>query len=255
MTYPLRDFQGTDLTQIALAASNLKAVRYLRVSDESQISGDGFPRQREKINSYADHNDIVIVSEFLDEGVTGKMELESRAGLSACLQYVREMGIKIVLCESSDRLARDMIVAEVIVREFQKIGVKVISASGGINLTDGDDSNPTAKLIRQILAAVAEFDRCVIVLKLKGARDRIRAVKGKCDGRRAYGENQNEVPVLDRMRQMRDVENMRYEDIASILNSEGVPCRMAHKGKVWKAKTIQTILTRKPLTTKEREAA
>ena len=76
-----------------------------------------------------------------------------------------------MIVESSDRLARDMIVAEVIIREFQKIGVKVISASGGVDLTEGNDANPTAKLIRRILAAVAEFDRCVIVLKLRGARD------------------------------------------------------------------------------------
>ena len=72
------------------------AVSYLRVSGESQISGDGFPRQREKIQSYAAQNGVTIVSEFLDEGVTGKMELEGRSGLSACLQYVRENEIGLV---------------------------------------------------------------------------------------------------------------------------------------------------------------
>ena len=36
------------------------------------------------------------------------------------------------------------------------------------------------KLIRQILAAVAEFDNTNIVLKLKAARERSRKEKGRC---------------------------------------------------------------------------
>ena len=223
------------------------AVSYLRVSGESQIAGDGFPRQREICLKYATPNGIEIVEEFRDEGVTGKMELEGRAGLSACLQYVREHGIGLVIVESSDRLARDMIVAEVIIREFQKIGVKVISASGGVNLTEGDDSNPTAKLIRQILAAVAEFDRCVIVLKLRGARERKRAETGKCEGRRAFGENEAEKPILDWIIRLHDdpTERRTPKQIAEVLNSEGVPTRGTKHGKSpWHPSTINKILAR-----------
>jgi DNA invertase Pin-like site-specific DNA recombinase len=225
------------------------AVSYLRVSGESQISGDGFPRQREKIQSYAAQNGVTIVSEFLDEGVTGKMELEGRSGLSACLQYVRENEIGLVLCESSDRLARDMIVAEVIIREFQKIGVKVISASGGVDLTAGDDSNPTAKLIRQILAAVAEFDRCVIILKLRGARERMKKETGKCEGRKSYAKDPNrpnEAPVLARMFQLQS-EGLNAEHIARALNGEGILTRY---GKLWLSPTISRILARQEKTEK-----
>jgi len=225
------------------------AVSYLRVSGESQISGDGFPRQREKIQSYAAQNGVTIVSEFLDEGVTGKMELEGRSGLSACLQYVRENEIGLVLCESSDRLARDMIVAEVIIREFQKIGVKVISASGGVDLTAGDDSNPTAKLIRQILAAVAEFDRCVIILKLRGARERMKKETGKCEGRKSYAKDPNrpeEAPILDRMLQLQS-EGLNAEHIARVLNGEGILTRY---GKSWLSPTISRILARQEKTEK-----
>ena len=224
-----------------------KSVSYLRVSGDSQIAGDGFPRQREKIISYAASNGIEIVEEFRDEGITGKMELEGRAGLSACLQYVREKKISLVICEDSSRLARDMIVAEVIIREFQKIGVKVISASGGVDLTEGNDANPTAKLIRQILAAVAEFDRCVIVLKLRGARDRQRAEFGKCEARKGYGEHPDypgEKDVVARMIVLRDTGN-KPDQIAQILNSEGVETRGTKKGKSpWHPSTITKILAR-----------
>jgi DNA invertase Pin-like site-specific DNA recombinase len=219
------------------------AICYMRCSGDGQISGDTWERQSEIIHKYASTNEIQIVQVFRDEGVTGKMELEGRAGLSACIQYAREHSITTVLVESSDRLARDMIVAEVIVREFQKIGVRVISASGGVNLTEGDDSNPTAKLIRQILAAVAEFDRCVIVLKLRGARQRKREKQGKCEGRKAFGDKPGEAPVLKQILDLRRM-NVKSEDIAVMLNAGNIPSR---SGKQWRGTTVSKILRREEM--------
>jgi hypothetical protein len=45
-----------------------------------------------------------------------------------------------------------------------------------------------SKLIRQILGVVSEFDKAMTVAKLKGARDRVRRIRGKCEGRKAYAE-------------------------------------------------------------------
>ena len=215
-------------------------VSYMRCSGESQISGDTWERQSAAILKYALAQGIVIEREFRDEGVTGKMELEGRSGLSACLQYVRENEVKLVIVEDSTRLARDMIVAEVVIREFQKIGVKVISASGGVDLTEGDDSNPTAKLIRQILAAVSEFERCCITLKLRGARDRKKKEFGKCEGRKSYGERPEEEIVVSRMRVLRVTGYTCYQ-IAEILNKDSVPTRMGGK---WREGVIAKILAR-----------
>ena len=161
-------------------------VCYMRCSGRDQISGDTWKRQLVSIRKYAENNALEIVAEFRDEGVTGKMELENRQGLSACIHEVQEKHIGIVLVESSDRLARDSIVAEICIREFQKIGVRVVSAEG-VDLTAGTDLNPTAKLIRQILAAIAEFDRCVTVNKLRGARQRKNQQTGRCEGQKPYG--------------------------------------------------------------------
>jgi len=219
----------------------MRAVTYLRVSGEGQISGEGFPRQRDACARYAKVQSLDIVEEFRDEGVTGKMELEGRSGLSACIEYVRDHQIGIVLCESSDRLARDMIVAEVIIREFQKIGVKVIAAGAGIDLTEGSDANPTAKLIRQILAAVSEFDRCVIVLKLRDARARKKARTGKGEGQRFYGEdNASEKAVVETMIAMHE-KNCRTRYIANWLNLQNIPTRF---GGIWHPGTVAKILSR-----------
>lgn len=217
-----------------------EAVSYLRCSGDAQKLGDTWERQQAAVNGYAVANSISIVSEFRDEGVTGKMELENRGGLSDCLRYVKDHKISLVLIESSDRLARDMIVAEVVVREFQKIGVRVVSASGGVDLTAGDDSNPTAKLIRQILAAIAEFDRCVTVLKLRAARDRKRKANGKCDGRKAFGEKPEERDTLEMILTLR-FGGETFSSIANILNGSNFRSRTGAK---WRASTVAKIVAR-----------
>lgn len=227
-------------------AAQTQAVMYLRVSGDSQIEKDGFPRQRLLCDKYATTNGIEVVKEFRDEGITGKMELEGRGGLSACIEHVREQGIKLVLIEDSTRLARDMIVAEVVIREFQKIGVRVISASGGVDLTEGDDSNPTAKLIRQILAAVSEFERCCINIKLRGARDRKRAATGRCEGQLPYGSKDGEAESLAMMKSLR-ASGISFDQIAATLNANGIPSRRDgvknYRG-VWLGCTVNRILKR-----------
>jgi hypothetical protein len=52
------------------------------------------------------------------------------------------------------------------------------------------DDGPTSKLIRQILGAVVEFDKAMTVAKLKGARDRAKRLRGKCEGRKSYAERE-----------------------------------------------------------------
>jgi hypothetical protein len=58
----------------------------------------------------------------------------------------------------------------------------------GVNWHTEPVEGPTSKLIRQILGAVSEFDKAMTVAKLKGARDRVRRTKGKCEGRKSYAE-------------------------------------------------------------------
>ena len=50
------------------------------------------------------------------------------------------------------------------------------------------DDTPTAKLARQVLGAIAEFDKAMTVAKLRGARDRKRKALGKCEGRKSLAE-------------------------------------------------------------------
>jgi DNA invertase Pin-like site-specific DNA recombinase len=221
-----------------------KAVSYLRVSGKGQIDGDGFPRQREAIQRYAKAHRMTIVDEFTDGGVSGKNELEDRPGLGLLIFRIEQNGVRVVLVETAMRLARDLMVGEIILDRFRKLGVKVIEVSGGNDLTV-TDNNPTSRLIRQILGAVAEFEKSVLVGKLRAARQRQRLKHGRCEGRKPFGTFPGEAEIVERIKDMRRKprkgERLSFVAIAELLNQEGVPTR---SGKPWRPSTVGNILGR-----------
>src|SRR4051812_16212048 len=97
------------------------AIAYLRVSGQGQIDGDGFERQEDSIRRYARANRLKIADAdwFKDAGVSGTRELENRPGLAAVLDRVESNGARIVLVERADRLARDLMVSEIILQKFR----------------------------------------------------------------------------------------------------------------------------------------
>ena len=103
--------------------------------------------------------------------MSGTTELKGRPGLAALLDRLESNGIRTVVVERADRLARDLMTQEVIVGQFSKSGARILTADGA-DLTSSDD--PTRRLIRQVLGAVAEFEKNVLVLKLRAARERKR---------------------------------------------------------------------------------
>jgi DNA invertase Pin-like site-specific DNA recombinase len=127
---------------------------------------------------YAKAHGIQIVQEFTDEGVSGTTDALDRPGLTELFVSLKANGVKLVLVENATRLARDLMVSEIILAEFRRLGVKVLSADGGIDLTLGND-DPTGKLVRQILAAVSEWEQCALVQKLRASRLRIRRAGGR----------------------------------------------------------------------------
>lgn len=222
-----------------------QALSYLRVSGKGQINKDGFPRQREAVLKYAKANSIEIIAEYRDEGVSGSKELEHRQGLAALLDHIESNGVKIVLVERADRLARDLMVSEVILGQFRDLGVNVISADSGVDLTTGDN-DPTRTLIRQVLGAVSQFEKSIIVLKLRAARQRTKQKTGRCEGRKPYGYYPGEDEVVKRIKELYrkpyKEKRLGFGTIARKLNEEGITTR---SGVQWSDTQIKSILTRK----------
>jgi DNA invertase Pin-like site-specific DNA recombinase len=218
-----------------------KAFSYLRVSGKGQIDGDGFKRQADTISRYAKANGIEIVEQFLEKGISGTKDGLDRPGLTDLFVAIKANGVRLVLVENATRLARDLMVSEIVLAEFRKLGVKVISADGGVDLTLGND-DPTGKLVRQILAAVSEWEKCLIVQKLRASRLRIRRGGQRCEGRKPYGITPEEQAVIKRMTAMRR-EKRSFVAIANALNADGVPTRTG-PGTKWHPTQVQRILGR-----------
>ena len=222
----------------------LKAVGYLRCSGLGQVEGDTWDRQSDAIGKYAKHHGLEVIDEFRDAGVSGTKDLDNRPGLAALLDRVESNGVKIVLVENATRLARDLMVDEVILQQLTNAGCKVIAADSATDLT-GDSDDPTRRLIRQVLGAVAEFDRRVTVMKLRAARERKRSRGQRCAGRKPFDILPGESETLARIRELRgkppNGRRRSLQQICDALNAEGLPTR---SGKPWTKQAVNRIVRR-----------
>ena len=91
-----------------------------------------------------------------------------------------------MLVKRADRIARDLMVSDVHLQQFREHRVQVVEFEGGQELTI-TDNEPTRVLIRQVLAAVAKYDKSCLVAKVRVAREQKRRETGRCQGPRPYG--------------------------------------------------------------------
>src|SRR5690349_23102280 len=101
-------------------------------------------------------------------------------------------GVRVVIIEKLDRLARDLMVQESIIADLRKHSFELVSVAE----PDLMANDPTRILVRQMMGAVAEYEKSQIVLKLRGARMRKKAATGRCEGRKPFGFFEGEVEVL-----------------------------------------------------------
>jgi DNA invertase Pin-like site-specific DNA recombinase len=117
----------------------------------------------------------------------------------------------------------------------------------GIDLIAADspgsflDDTPTAKLVRQVLGAISEFEKAMTVAKLRAARERVRRERGKCEGRKSYAERNPELVALaKRLRRSRPKGGrMSLREIAAELAAQG---HLNTHGQPYAATSIKSML-------------
>jgi DNA invertase Pin-like site-specific DNA recombinase len=215
----------------------VKAFGYVRVSGDSQIDGDGFPRQVSAIKGYAKQHAIRIIKVFREEGITGTKETMDRPAWTEMMTAIHGNGVKTIIIERLDRLARDLMVQEATIAELQKQGCTLVSVQEPGLMS----SDPARIAFRQMMGVFAQYDKSQIVLKLKAARSRKRAKEGRCEGAKPYGHYPGEETILSRMRELR-ASSMGFDRIAARLNKEGLKPRMGGR---WHGLVVNRILTGK----------
>src|ERR1043166_1072992 len=213
----------------------IDAFDYLRVSGRGQLAGDGFPRQKDAIQRFADTHGLRIIRWFQERAVCGATVWEDRPAWSEMIQNLN--GVRTIVVEKVERLARDLGVQEWILRDLKQRGVALVSAT-----EENLDADPTRVLFRQMLSAIAQYDRAMTVLKLRAARKRMKAATGRCEGRKPYGELPGEGALLARMKELR-AQGWTFDRIAAVFNAEGIQTRIA--GGRWFGSTVAKILRRR----------
>lgn len=212
---------------------SMNAVAYLRVSGKGQEDGDGFKRQRAAIEKYAAANHTTITQWFQDTQ-TGKDEWQDRPGWSAMMAALN--GTRNIIVEKLDRVARAVLVQELILADLGKREVRLLTSAGD----DTSDESPERIMFRQLLAVFAAYERNTLTLKLRGARQRMKEATGRCEGRKPYGSKAGEAETLDLMKKYRDAGHT-FDNVAVALNQHGKKTRYARK---WIGATVRKILAR-----------
>jgi len=158
--------------------------------------------------------------DVLRPAVSGGDPVESRPGFIAMLKRIEGNGIRTIIVETASRFARDLMVQEVGYAMLTERGIELIAADSPQSFIE---DTPTARLIRQVLGAVSEFDKAMTVAKLRGARDRKRATGVKVEGRKSHAELRPEVVAeAKRLRRKRPKGGQRsYRQIANELFRAG----------------------------------
>lgn len=199
-----------------------KALAYMRTSSKTNVGEDkdSVPRQRAAIGAYAAAANYEIADDdwYYDPAVKGADSIETRAGFAAMLERIAANGVRTIIVESAHRFARDLMVQEVGFDMLKKQGIALIAADSPQAFLE---DTPTAVMVRQILGAVAQFEKASLVAKLAGARRRKAAQNesGKCGGRRSFAELDGTMVAIARDLYAAGGHTLR--DVAKVLHAQG----------------------------------
>lgn len=212
----------------------------MRTSSAANVGAtkDSDKRQRAAIEAFAKSAGFAIVGEYYDAAVSGADPVHERPGFVEMLQRLATNGAKTIIVESPDRFARDLAVQLAGHDMLKGMGVEIIPASAPDFFTE---DTPTAVLVRQVLGAIAQFEKASAVAKLAAARKRKREQVGKCEGRKSLSEKRPEMVALARKLRRRRPKGgqLSLRAISQELAAQGY---LNERGKPYAAKSVASML-------------
>lgn len=231
----------------------MKLVAYLRVSTDQQAEhGLGLDVQRAAIETWRRTHGHRIVSWTEDAGVSGTNGLDTREGLLEALSAIRRKAADALVVYRLDRLARDLVLQEQLLRELWSMGARVFSTAPSEDAyldPTGAADDPSRTLIRQILGAVSEYERAMIRLRMRSGKQRKAAVGGYIGGQVPYGwrnegsdlvPDEHEQQGLSLMVALR-TRGASYRQICAELEAAGHRPKQSQR---WHPDNVRMILTR-----------
>ena len=186
----------------------IKCDIYTRVSTTMQVDGYSLDAQKEKLERYAEFQNMEIVNEYSDEGKSGK-SVEGRPEFQRMLDNI-ENGtdeVQFVLVFKLSRFGRNA--ADVLnsLQRMQDFGVNLICVEDGI-----DSSKDSGKLMIYVLSAVTEIE---------GLEKQHRQLTG---AKARLGQQMDSLDIMDKFyeKKYQDMETRLYrlyDEIEGVENS------------------------------------
>jgi len=220
-----------------------QAIIYTRFSPRPNAKDcDSCEKQAGRCIAYCNRKGYKWWIPYADENISGG--LLERHGLQEALERLKPGNVFVV--DSSDRLARDMLVNLTIRQQIAEAGATIEYANGSpIGTT------PEGKLLENILAAFSAYERDRIRLRTKQGLDRKRKNGERTTGKIPIGWRkdpddpkrlvlceQEHRAILEACKLSRN--GFSSKQIAEELDNNLGPCR----GKPWSARTVRKIIKR-----------
>jgi DNA invertase Pin-like site-specific DNA recombinase len=156
----------------------MRVAFYVRVSTDGQTTDN----QRAELQRVAGARGWDIVATFDDNGVSGAKGREHRKQFDALLRAATRREFDMVAAWSVDRLGRSLRDLVDFLNELRAAGVDLYLHQQAI-----DTSTPAGRALFQMMGVFAEFERCLIVERVKAGMQRART-QGKHLGRKPTPE-------------------------------------------------------------------
>lgn len=204
----------------------MRLLAYARVSTSEQAErGYGLEAQATAIREACKARGWELVELIRDEGESGK-SLE-RPGLRRALERLAAGEADGLLVSKLDRLSRSVVDFGLLLEWFTEAELTLVALDLGV-----DTSTPGGRLVANVFASVAEWERDMIATRTKDGLAAIRA-QGKPTGRPSVADDPE---LAERIRAMRE-QGMTLQAIADTLTAEGVPT--ARGAAKWRPSSVQ----------------
>ena len=222
-----------------------QAIGYIRVSTERQASeGVSLEAQEARIGKWCADNGYELVQVFVDAGISGK-RMDTRKELLAALASLKK-GMALV-SYSLSRLARSTKDALSIGETVAKKKADMVSLSEQI-----DTTTAAGKMMFQMLAVLAEFERNLVAERTTNALQHKKATNQKYCNQTPYGFEAIEGRLVEVKKEAKVVAEIQasrssgktLQSIADSLNRRGIPTKT---NKQWQPATIHLLLKRSAL--------
>ena len=225
------------------AGGPVRVAIYVRRSTDDEHQPFSLDAQRAALNKYIHAQPgWIIVAEYEDDASGATTD---RPGLQKALDAANAGLYDVLIVYRIDRFSRSVADMPELITALENANVRFTSATEPI-----DTGGPFGRMMLQLLAVFAEFERSIIIDRVKSGMT-AKAAKGKwAGGTRPYGylvdpdthvlaPHPDEAPTLREIFHLYTRQRLGTRAIATVLNERGVVSRI---GKTWSGHTINRIL-------------